>query len=98
MPRDDERGQFYTATDILQTVGGSPAVRLRVEDIGSAMKALGYQQYRSHGRRGYRVVPYKTEEIESNRTQLAYDARPESEALASDPAAGVTGDTGVTVF
>ena len=98
MPRDDERGQFYTATDILQTVGGSPAVRLRVEDIGSAMKALGYQQYRSHGRRGYRVVPYKTEEIESNRTQLAYDARPESEALASDPAAGGTGDTGVTVF
>jgi hypothetical protein len=44
------------------------------------------------------VVPYKTEEIESNRTQLAYDARPESEALASDPAAGGTGDTGVTVF
>ena len=43
------------------------------------MKALGFVQYRSHGRRGYRVVAYKTEEIEMNRRMLAYDARPEGE-------------------
>ena len=53
------------------------------------MKALGFEQYRSHGRRGYRVVVYKPEEIEMNRRMLAYDARPEGE----DEPEGVRGDT-----
>ena len=50
-------------------------------------------QYRSHGRRGYRVVTYKPEEIEMNRRTLAYDARSESEAIASDSEEGDRGDT-----
>ena len=79
LPQDNERGDFYTATDILLAVGANPAVRLTVENIGSAMRALGFMPYRSHGRRGFRVVAYKTDEIESNRRVLAYDARPEDE-------------------
>ena len=47
------------------------------EKIGSAMKVLGYVKYHSHGRHGYRVVPYKPDEIEMNRQTLAYDARPD---------------------
>ena len=86
-PRDGERGEFYTATDILAKIGYNPALRLTVEKIGNAMKALGYQQYRSHGRRGYRVVPYKPDEIEMNRRMLACDAQP------SDNEAGDRGDT-----
>ena len=74
-PKDDEKGEFYTATDILGHIGGNPALRMTIEKIGSAMKALGYRQYRSHGRRGYRVVPYKPDEIEMNRRMLANDAR-----------------------
>lgn len=93
MPRDDERGQFYTATDILLAVGSSPAVKIRVEDIGCAMKALGYRQYRSNGRRGYRVVAYKPEEIEMNRNRMAYDAQLASEANASDRGERVGSDT-----
>ena len=93
MPRDDERGQFYTATDILLAVGSSPAVKIRVEDIGCAMKALGYRQYRSNGRRGYRVVAYKPEEIEMNRNRMAYDAQLASEANASDSGERVGSDT-----
>ena len=93
MPRDDERGQFYTATDILLAVGSSPAVKIRVEEIGSAMKALGYRQYRSNGRRGYRVVAYKPEEIEMNRNRMAYDAQLASEANASDRGERVGSDT-----
>ena len=89
-PRDGERGEFYTATDILAKIGYNPALRLTVEKIGSAMKALGYRRYRSHGSRGYRVVPYKPEEIEMNRRILAYDARPEGE---EDGDEGVRGDT-----
>ena len=92
-PHEDERGEFYTATEILQTIGSNLAVKFRVEHIGSAMKALGYIQYKSHGRRGYRVVAYKHEEIEMNRRQLAYDAQPESETYASDSEKGDRGDT-----
>jgi predicted P-loop ATPase len=76
-PKDDEKGDFYTATDILEKVNVSPALRMSVEKIGSAMKALNYRQYHSHGRRGYRIVAYKPEEVEMNRRMLAYDARPE---------------------
>ena len=79
LPQDSERGDFYTATDILLAVGANPAVRLTVENIGSAMRALGFKPQRSHGRRGFRVVAYKTDEIEANRRMLAYDAQPEDE-------------------
>ena len=72
-----EKGEFYSATDILGYIGGNPALRMTIEKIGSAMKALGFRQYHSHGRRGYRVVVYKPEEIEMNRRMLAHDAQPE---------------------
>ena len=88
-PQDGEKGDFYTATDILNQIGYNPALRLTIEKIGCAMKALGFVQYRSHGRRGYRVVAYKPEEIEMNRRMLAYDARPEGE----DGGEGDRGDT-----
>ena len=89
-PRDGERGDFYTATDILGKIGYNPARRITIEKIGSAMKALGFKRYRSHGRRGYRLVAYKPEEIEMNRRMLACDARPEDE---DDGGEGDRGDT-----
>ena len=79
MPLDSERGDFYTATDILEKIGYNPALKLTIEKIGTAMTALGFRRYRSNGRRGYRLVAYKPEEIEMNRSRLAYDARPEDE-------------------
>ena len=82
----EERGEFYTATDILLAVGTSPVLGLTIEKIGSAMRALGFKPHRSHGRRGYRVVPYKVDEIEANRRILAYDAQP-------DDGQGDRGDT-----
>ena len=89
-PRDGERGDFYTATDILGKIGYNPALRITIEKIGSAMKALGFKRYRSHGRRGYRLVAYKPEEIEMNRRMLACDARPEDE---DNDGEGDRGDT-----
>ena len=88
LPHENERGEFYTATDILLAVGASPAVRLTVEKIGAAMRSLGFQPLRSHGRRGYRVVAYKAEEIEQNRRILAYDAKD------NDDCEGDSGDSG----
>ena len=35
---------------------------------------------RSHGKRGYNVVAYSPEEVRANKSMLACDARPESEA------------------
>ena len=88
LPNEKERGEFYTATDILLAVGANPAVRLTVEKIGAAMRSLGFQPHRSHGRRGYRVVAYKVEEIEQNRRILAYDAKDH------DDSEGDSGDSG----
>ena len=81
-PNEGEKGEFYTATDILGKIGCNPALRLTVEKIGMAMKALEYKRCYSHGRPGYRVVPYKPEEIEMNRRMLACDARYEDESDA----------------
>ena len=88
-PHGNERGEFFTATDILLAVGAHPALRLTVEKIGTAMRSLGFQPQRSHGRRGYRVVAYKAEEIEQNRRLLAYDARD------NDDYGGDSGDSGL---
>ena len=93
LPSGEERGEFYTATDIQLVISEGPALRFAVERIGSAMKALGFAGYRSHGRRGYRVVRYKIDEIEANRRLLASDAKPESESLDSDHGVGDSGDS-----
>ena len=85
-PMGEERGEFYTATDILLAVGTNPVLRLTAEKMGTAMQALGFKPHRSHGRRGYRVVAYKPEEIEMNCRLLAYDAQP-------DDGQGGRGDT-----
>ena len=90
-PSEGERGDFYTSTDILTHIGYLPALNLTPEKIGAAMQALGFPQYRSHGRRGYRLVAYKPEEIEANRHLLAYDARPEGEALSGGEGEGDSG-------
>ena len=56
---------------------------------GQVLCVLGFQPQRSHGRRGYRVVAYKAEEIEQNRRLLAYDARD------NDDYGGDSGDSGL---
>ncbi|MBR1503143.1 MAG: hypothetical protein IJ618_04580 [Prevotella sp.] len=79
-PGDGEHGEFYTATDILLVVSEGPSLRFTAEKIGSAMRTLGYAQCASKGRRGYRVVRYKPEEIEANRRLLAFDVEREEGA------------------
>ena len=79
-PRSGESGQFVSATDILQMVGSNPVLRLTANLVGRAMTDLGFERVRSHGERGYIVVPYSAEEIEARKRMLAYDARPENES------------------
>ena len=90
LPNDNERGEFYTATDILLAVSTNPALKLKVGKIGSAMEALGFVRLSSHGRRGYRVVAYKNEEMDMNRRMLACDAQPEEDDEKAGGAGGAT--------
>ena len=76
-PNDGEKGEFYTATDILEHISRNLTLKMAPEKIGKAMKDLKFVKHYSHGRHGYRVVPYKPDEIEMNRRMLAYDARPD---------------------
>ena len=79
-PGDGERGEFYTATDILLVASEGPSLRFTPEKIGGAMQKLGYERCSSKGRRGYRVVRYKPEEIEANRRLLTFDVEREEGA------------------
>ena len=78
-PREGERGEFVSSAEILLAIGGLLTQRLTTNRLGRAMTALGFQGVRSHGQRGYNVVPYTDDERKSNRSMLAYDSRPESE-------------------
>ena len=82
LPRNDEKGEFVSSAEILQTIGGPLVQRLTTNKLGRAMTALGFVAMRSHGQRGYNVVAYSGLEIKENRSMLAYDAKPESEASA----------------
>ena len=81
-PKENEPGVFVSSTEILMVIGGSLVQRLTANRLGRAMTALGFTGVRSHGQRGYNVVAYSPEEMRSNRSVLACDARPESEADA----------------
>jgi hypothetical protein len=77
LPRKDERGEFVSSTDILQTIGGNMVYQLTRNKLGRAMTALGFERKRSHGQWGYNVVAYSAEEIKGNRSVLACDAQEE---------------------
>ena len=80
MPKQGEPGQFVSSADILIHIGGTLTQRLSSNKLGRAMTALRFVGVRSHGQRGYNVVAYSPEEVRANRSMLACDARPESEA------------------
>ena len=92
IPKENERGEFVSNTEIMQTIGGNLMPRLTSNNLGRAMTALGFKRMRSHGQRGYTVVAYSPEDIKANKSVLAYDARPES-----DPEEN-TSDTNDTIF
>ena len=80
LPKEGEPGVFVTNTEIMLTVGGLLTQRLTSNKLGRAMTALGFQRVRSQGERGYNVVAYTDDERKANRSMLACNARPESDA------------------
>ena len=79
-PGPDEVGEYLSATQILKVISDHPVMRFSAEAIGAAMKKAGFEYKRTNGKRGYRVVAYKTYEMEANRRDLAEVAKKEEEA------------------
>ena len=71
LPREDERGEFFSSTDIMQTVAGNMVYQLTRNKLGRFMTALGFERMRSHGQ------AYTDDEKKSNKSVLAYDAKEE---------------------
>jgi len=69
-----EFGEFYSSAEILQVIGGCLSQKLTPNKVGRAMTSLGFRQLRSHGIRGYNVVPYSAEEIKARQRTLVNDA------------------------
>ncbi len=55
-PYGEERGEFLTATRIIELVGGAVRVTLSPKRIAIAMQRLGYEQRRVLNTRGWNVV------------------------------------------
>ena len=59
-------------------ISGNLAQKLSVNQVASAMKALGFERMHAHSKRGYLVVAYSAEEIKANQRMLACEAKPEN--------------------
>ena len=88
LPQPGDNTELLTRTEILQTIGCNPALRLDINKIGPAMKKLGFERKRTKERRGY--VVYKFTDLEK-KEMTRRDA-----ALAIDE--GDSDDTGDTIF
>ncbi len=81
VPGEGEQGEFVSSTEILQTVGGLLTSHLTLNKLGRAMTTLGFESMRSRGRRGYNVMRYNAGDMETNRSFMANEAKPEWEDL-----------------
>ena len=70
-PLPGEEGIFVTVTDILARINAGLREKLSPVKIGIVMKRIGFEQIRTAGKRGYRVVELNGDEIYRNRQALA---------------------------
>ena len=78
VPKGNERGEFVSSAEILQTISYNLYRDITINKMGRAMTALGFRRVRSHNIWGYRVVTYTPEEIKGNKSLLASDADDQS--------------------
>ena len=78
-PSEGEAGQFLTSGDIFQMLNANPSLRLNPNQMGRVMTQLGFERTRCRGLRGYNVVVKDSDEIQSEKNLMAFDAIPESD-------------------
>ena len=71
-PYGEERGEFLTATRIIELVGGSVRVTLSPKRIAIAMQRLGYEQRRVLNTRGWNVVILTGDQIKEQQRMDAH--------------------------
>ena len=71
-PYSEERGEFLTATRIIELVGGAVRVTLSPKRIAIAMQRLGYEQRRVLNTRGWNVVILTGDQIKEQQRMDAH--------------------------
>ena len=71
-PYGEERGEFLTATRIIELVGGAVRVTLSPKRIAIAMHRLGYEQRRVLNTRGWNVVILTGDQIKEQQRMDAH--------------------------
>ena len=71
-PYGEERGEFLTATRIIELVGGAVRVTLSPKRIAIAMQRLGYEQRRVLNTRGWNVVILTGDQIKEQQRMDAH--------------------------
>ena len=89
LPGKGEKGEFITRTGIMQAIGWNPALRLNINNIGPAMKELGFPRMRFDNEYGYLVSRYNEMEKCELKWAKGADAKEEN-----DP----ENDNDVTIF
>ena len=51
VPGPGEQGEFITRTGIMRAIGWNPVLRLNINNIGPAMKELGFPRMRTESER-----------------------------------------------
>ena len=80
VPGPGEQGEFITRTGIMRAIGWNPALRLNINNIGPAMKELGFPRMRTESERGYRVCRYNEMEKAEQKYAKAAIAKNEDES------------------
>ena len=78
-PGPGEKGEFITRTGIMRAIGWNPALHLNIDNIGPAMKELGFPRKRYNSDRGYVVCRYSDMEICALKYAKADNAKDENE-------------------
>ena len=79
LPGPGEKGEFITRTGIMQAIGWSPSLRLNINNIGPAMKKLGFIRKRTNSERGYVVCRYNEMEKSEQKWAKAVIAKDEDD-------------------
>ena len=79
VPGPGEKGEFITRTGIMREIGWNPALRLNINNIGPAMKELGFPRKRTESERGYVVCRYTDMEKTAQKYAKADNAKDEND-------------------
>jgi hypothetical protein len=104
-PYSDEEGELFSASDILEQIGGRLACKMSLRKITKIMRSLGFEELRTRKKKGWKCVLLNYEEVRRQRRLDAmappdFSELPDASVLEDYDKADVSrssvGDAGVT--